>query len=317
MKKTSSIGRPKKNVGISFDEFKGIVDQPENSSAVVEFQNSFPFEMKQYLSTLESNSIETFMIDFYPTFLVIWGKTIERRYSDEYSDGDKNFLLIHYNCTNNLQYSYFCKRPTFVQVNNKSKFSSAIGDILEASKIIKFTINENIEHQLTIEIYNDIIGSVDIKHIPCDIEFDEQIRLPRRPKILSAIGDPICSLWKNDITEYKKLLNSKSKRKAVENKLSIIPYRNEIIITFKKDNNNEQEIIISKQKNKFLDIKIDEIQELNFPKDNIYNFLLHVKGKFDIKIYKDYYILQYIDKNYDQINKKTPSCILFSIISND
>jgi hypothetical protein len=92
-----------------------------------------------------------------------------------------------------------------------------------------------------------------------------------------------------DVGECKKDLNTKFKKKVVDNRIQITP---EIVsVNHKKDVSRQSESIWKVSKGEVCDgeqsvvVHITQPIDLKFPKLCIVNFLLHIKGKFHILFY--------------------------------
>jgi hypothetical protein len=298
----SRIGRPKKNNSVDVSLYHCICDTPKSKTSVIEFSNTEPFDMSKYLKTLKSNDVFELHIECLEKKVNFWGKMAKKVYSEEYSDGEDNFMLLSYDCTK--VYRYYCKHPVFISIDERESITNLLGEISESSKKIKMTVNNNFTDSVNFTISNATLSSKNEFSVNCIVEFHQPNKLPPRPT--TAISEKYCTMKNIDIGEYKKELNSRFKKKVVTSKISFDC--REIVIEFMKDSSKKMRTIykINEETHKSDDDKIelftDHLTEINYPKNNISDFLLHIKGEFSKTFYKDYIILMYKDKNVTLIS---------------
>lgn len=279
------IGRPKKNISIDPSQYHKIVTVPKVKTSVVEFSNTEPFDMSKYLKTLKSNGITEFYIDCLPTRVIFWGKTITKHYSEEFTSGEKDYMFLFYEC--DMVFRYFCKRPTFICIDDKESIISLLGEISESSKKIKMTVDSNMGDYVNFTITNKTLKSKNRFSINCTIEFDSPTKIMTRPIIPQGIK--YCEITDIDISEYKKELNSKFKKKVTDSKILFSKDQIEInFTTGSKSMKTTYEV-----DNYLIKVFVDRLVEMNYPKNNIIEFLLHIKGKFTIRFSKEYILLVY------------------------
>lgn len=306
MSENKKIGRPKKNNSINPSLYHRITDTPKSGTSVIEFSNTEPFDMSKYLKTLKSNDIPGLYIECLPTKVIFWGKMTRKVYTDEYSGNNNNFMVLSYDCEN--VYRYYCKHPVYINIDERESITNLLGEISESSKKLKMIVNNNFTDCINFVIYNATLNSKNTFYVNCTVEFHKPERICTRPLI--AKSEKYCVMNGIDIGEYKKELNSRFKKKVVISKVAF--GRKSIEIQFMKDNDKSMKTIykINEETHKSDDGKIElftnKMTEINYPKNNISDFLLHIKGEFSKHFYKDYIILTYTDKNVT----------LFSYLSN-
>ncbi len=303
---TGKIGRPKKSISTDPSKFHRIVDTPKHKSSVVEFCNTEPFPMSKYLKTLKSNRIPAFYIACRKDKVIFWGKVTPKQYSHEYASDTNNHMYLIYECTN--IYRYYCKRDTFISITDKESIISLLGEISESSNKIKMVINSFFTDQIEFTISN---GALKCKYkmcVKCDIEFDKPEKIPKISMYPTKTAKLYCEMSYIDTSECKKDLNTKFKKKVVENKIQFTP--DFVTVYHKKDIGRISESIWKTTKpedvlpgSQSIVVNVDKPIEMNYPKSCIVNFLLHIKGKFHIMFYENVIILVFREDNIIMISE--------------
>lgn len=295
--KPPKIGRPKKNKSTDLSKYKRITDTPKSNTSVIEFSNTEPFDMGKYLKTLKSNDISGLYIECLPDKVIFWGKMTKKVYTEEYSSNSNNFMILCYNCME--IYRYYCKHPVYICIDEMESITNLLGEISESSGKLKMIVNNNFTDCINFSIYNATLNCKNSFITNCMVEFHKPERVCIRPVI--APSTKLCVMNYIDIGEFKKELNSRFKKKVVSSRISFD--RNAIMIQFMKDTNKNTKMTFKidenthKSKDGKIELLTDESIEINYPKDNISSFLLHIKGEFTKNFYKDYIILEFREKN--------------------
>lgn len=305
MSSTNKIGRPKKNASISKDEYLKIVEKPKRRTSVIEFSNTEPFNMGKYFRTLKSNRISEFIIECMPTTVTFWGKMMVKQLSPEYISDSNNYMYLRYDC--NKIYRYYCKKTTFISITDKESIINLLGEISESIRKIKMEVSSNFNDRIDFTIFNGTLRTKDIIPMKCNIEFDQSMRIPAMKFRVRPIEDLYCSMYNIDIGEFKKNLSTKFKKKVVQSKIQFNGNSAQIQHTKSQDKKIDTIFKVTDgqvmENEQVIHVNVKELIEMNFPKQSIVNFLLHIKGKFTIRFYKDVILLIFHEDNATLISE--------------
>lgn len=305
MSTSGKIGRPKKNVSVDESKYYRIVDKPKNSTSVIEFINTEPFDMSKFFKTIKSNKVDGLQIECLDNKITFWGKMITKEYSHEYSSDSDCYMYLRYDCTH--IYRYFCARPTYICITDKESIINLLGEISESIKKIKMVVDSKITDRIDFIVYNGMLHTKDVITVRCNIEFDKPIRIPDKKFKQRNKSDLYCSMLNVDIGECKKNLSTKFKKKVVDSKIQFIKgtdgTRDTVIIQHMKNLDKKINTIYKVTNGNVangeqdISLFVDRLVEMKYPKNSIVNFLLHIKGKFNIQFYKDAILLIFSEGN--------------------
>lgn len=309
-KQTLGIGRPKKTPPISIDYFHRVTNIPETSTSIMEFRYTDPFGLKKFLQTMKSNHIDKLWITFKRDSISFNGNMELKSIDDNIFENNNSGMILTIDC--NKVFHYFCRKSFIILINKKKFISTLISEISEASREITFQIDENSPGKIFVDIRNSVLRAT-LKNF-----FDYLPVDPREERLsFKQNTEKFCEIMNIDIGEFKKNLTTKIKKKVNETKLTI--GNNTLSILFKIDISRTMDLIYEdnyelyeiedekiKQNSKNKQFKKNKqiikfynqsMMELNFPKENITSFLLHIKGEFDIEFGNNSIILQYSNGN--------------------
>lgn len=305
MASANRIGRPKKNVSVNKSDYLKIVDKPKKRTSVIEFTNTEPFNMGKYFRTLKSNRISEFIIECRPTTVIFWGKMMVKQLSPEYISDSNNYMYLKYDCTK--IYRYFCKRDTFISITDKESIINLLGEIGESIHKIKMEVSSNFGDRIDFTISNSTLLTKDIIPMKCNIEFDQPMRIPSIKFKTRPNEDLYCSMYNIDIGEFKKNLSTKFKKKVVQSKIKFTSNTAQIEHTKSQDKKIDTIFKVTDSSvsgsEQIIHINVKELVEMNFPKQSIVNFLLHIKGHFTIRFYRDCILLIFHEDNATLISE--------------
>lgn len=293
------IGRPKKNKGVSKDKYRGVVSAPRNNprNTLVEFIYTEPLFLKTYLLTLKSNDVEEFYVHCMPDKILFYGNMTFKK-TQPNSVNSNNGMYIHIDCRN--VFSYYCKQEMHFKLNKKDGINYLLDEIAEFTKYLTMSISSIDTDKATFTVYNAKLqkkNSFSINKVNIAGKADSHfVALPDNNEIY-------CKMKNLDISEYKKDNRTKFKKDVTECLISF--NKDEIEIKYKNGKENMISIIdIAKIKKKKQKIKIhnesankknikqinpqeitiltDRMIEMANPISHLRNFLMHVKGEFDI-----------------------------------
>jgi len=305
MAATGKIGRPKKNVSIDESKYHRIVEKPKISTSVIEFINTEPFNMSKFFKTIKSNKVEGLQIECLQDRVTFWGEMMPKEYSVEYKCNSKNHMYLKYDC--NRIYRYYCSRPTYISITDKESIINLLGEISESIRKIRMIVDSKITDRIDFIVSNSTLHTDDIITVRCNIEFDKPMEIPEKQFNNRPKEDLYCTMLNLDIGEFKKNLSTKFKKKVVDSKIQFIKGSDDtadtVVIQHMKNLDKKINTIFKVTNGDMprgeQDIKLftEGLTEMKFPKNSIVNFLLHIKGKFNIYFYKDATLLIFSEDN--------------------
>lgn len=294
---TSNIGRPKKSKSVDSSEFYNITDTPKRKSSVIEFCSTEPFNMSKYFKTIKSNRIPEFYMSCFHDKVIFWGKSTPKQYTKNTFSDSNNFMYLRYDCTNIFR--YYCARQSFINITDKESIINLLGEISESSCKIEIFIDGNFTDKIEFILHNETLKNKSHISVKCDIEFDTPVKIPKIKKYIKNNDDLYCLMSNIDVGEYKKDLSTKFKKKIVDSR---IQFMGDVVkVIHRKDVNRTMETtyntVVGYGNEQSIIVRTKDLIEMNYPKNSIANFLLHIKGKFNILFYKNVIVLMYTENN--------------------
>jgi hypothetical protein len=270
-------GRPKKNKTIPATEFLGNVAKPTISNAVNEIVLSEASALNQYLKTFKTLRVNDLTIYFTADGMVI-ESLINNRTTGGVINGDKRLYI-------NLKksYSYYCSKPCAVKITSIVNLDSLMDEIDENTKFLTIyttDVSNVLSYKICDEINDiDTTSSLDVDSISYDF-----------PKIVvPGELDIRLSIEGYKPSDLKKTFNKKTRKKC--DKCTLKAINDEIKIDFVPSTGKITNIVMNSRKTRPIKShQRDMLYQINIPKSDINQFIMHIKENITI-MFSDKYIL--------------------------
>lgn len=286
-------GRPKKKKPVPYSEYKGVVGEPSSSDKIMEVILTEPFLLLQYLMTLKSNNTTSLKIFITPERLIIKA-AIEFKPTTHKSSQDTNGKSMYIVLEGANVFSYYCSSIIVMEITSMNALNDMIEYLDQYSESISLFIRSGVSNNLNYKIYNSLLRVHINSHIESSIVYPGNNFNCSEYMIGSDFDFSSANvIFKQCVAEhFKKLLVKKSTKKATSFRLTA------------KVNNVEIEVVTDKKirhllsfdlegNESIVNMKPSELYSVHFPKQDVFNFIIHIKTKIDIHMNHEYVLMSH------------------------
>lgn len=273
-------GRPKKKKPVDNSEYRGIVDKPSSPDRIMEVILTEPFVLLQYLMTLKSNNTVSLRLFITPERMII-NAVIEFKPTTHKSSQETCGKSMYIVLEGTQVYSYYCSSIIVMEISSINALDDMIEYLDQYSENISLFIRDGVSNNLNYKIYNSQLRVNIDSHVQSSVMYPSNGFDCTEYLVNFDFNNVNVKFDKCIAEHFKKLLVKKSTKKAVSFRLTAKRNIVEIEVVTNKDITHILSFDIDNNEN-IINMKPDELYSVHFPKQDVFNFIIHIKSKIDI-----------------------------------